>query len=255
VADAEQEVLRAQRRAADQLGKLLGRGRRPTRSVHIPVLQPDPPFSSGINLWLDPAGNLRSYGPDGTKYQYTKTTVTANSGSFPADPQPETKQTIYDAQWAATYCDTHGLETGTPGLWYGDDRDGLHLGRKLMIGLPDATIRSDTAGGVIEKVDITATNLDAYADSVSLHWGLHNVTGSAPATYSAVRKDGYIGTWPKVGFDASSGGTRYRNVHVGFGTMLRDNTAKGFTIDQPGGWGGAGILDWTSVKIRITYTV
>lgn len=202
---------------------------------------------------MDPNGNLRSWAPDGTKYQYAKTAVTAASGTLPVDPQPETLVQTYDAQWAATYCDLHGLETGSPGLWYGDAPDASHLARKIMIGLPDATIRTDTNGATIEKVELIATNLDAYADLVALYWGLHNVTGSAPATYSATRTDCYIGQWPRVGSEVGGSG-KYRDVHTGIGTLLRDNAAKGLTIDQPSDVGNAGQIDWTSVKLRITYT-
>lgn len=249
MADAAEEVRRAQHRTQDQLGKLLSRGRRPTRSVHIPVLEVDPPFESGINLWMDPDGNLRSWAPGGTKYQYAKTAVTAASGTLPADPQPVTVVTTYTAQWAASYCDVHGQETGNPGLWYGDAPDASHLGRRIMIGLDDATIRTDTNGATIDKVELSATNLDAYSDTVTLYWGLHNVTGSAPASFSAMRAGAFIDQWPRTGT-----GNKWRNVHTAFGMWLRDNQAKGLTVDQSDGSGNGGQIDWTSVKIRITYT-
>lgn len=242
-------MVRAMQRAQDRAARLIKKGRRPQRSVRIPVLEADPPFSQGINLWMDPNGNLRSYGPDETKYQYGKTAVTAASGSFPADPQPETLQKAYATDWGQTYCDVHGVETGTPGVWYGDSVDGAHRGRKIMLGLPDATIRSDLAGATIQRVELTAANLDAAASNVFLHWGLHN-EDTAPSVYSAMRKDAYLDYWPRAG----PGAAPWRVVHNAFGEWLRDNVAKGLTIDQPNGSGNSGLLDWTSVQIRITYT-
>jgi len=226
------------------------KGRRPQRSVRVPVYTATPPFSLGVNLWLDPAGNLRSYGPDGTVYQYTKTTVTAHSGSLPADPQPETLQKTYSADFGQTYCDTHGVETATPGVWYGDSPDGAHIGRKIMLGLPEATIQSDLAAATIEKVELTASNLDAFSSMVYLHWGLHNAS-AAPGSYEAMRKDAHIDYWPRVG----PGDAPWRVVHNAFAEWLRDNEAKGLTLDQPAGAGHSGQLDWTSVKLRITYTI
>jgi hypothetical protein len=183
-------------------------------------------------------------------YQYTKTTVTANSGSFPADPQPETKQVIYAADFGQTYCDTHGVETGTPGIWFGDSPDGAHVGRKIMLGLPEATIQADLAGATIEKVELSASLLDAFTSTVYLHWGLH-AQATAPGAYSAYRKDVFLDYWPKAG----PGDAPWRQVHNAVGDWLRDNAAKGLTLDQPSGPGNSGLLDWTSVKIRVTYTV
>lgn len=249
VADAEEDVRRAQQRAADQLGKIMRRNKRPQRSVRIPVFTSTPAFKLGVNLWLDPDGNLRSYGPDGTVYQYTKTTVTAHSGSLPADPQPETLTKTYAADWGQTYCAIHGVETGTPGIWYGDSFDGAHVGRKIMLGFPDSTIRTDTAGATIEKVELTANNLDAAQANVYLHWGLHN-SDTAPGSYAAMRKDAYLNYWPRVG----PGDAAWRRVHRAFGEWFRDDAAKGLTMDQPAGAGNSGQLDWASVKLRITYT-
>lgn len=246
---AEELQLRATRRAQDEISKMLRKGRRPQRSARIPVLAADPPFEQGINLWMDPDGNLRSYGPDGTKYQYAKTAVTAASGSLPADPQPETLTKTYAADWGQSYCDVHGVETGTPGVWYGDSLDGAHLARKVMLGLPDATIRADLAGATIDRVELAASNLDAAQSLVYLHWGLHN-EDTAPGAYSAMRKDAHVDYWPRAG----GGDAPWRRVHNAFGEWLRDNAAKGLTIDQPGGAGNSGQLDWTSVQIRITYT-
>lgn len=248
--NAHDAALHAQRRAADQLAQTLRRGRRPQRSTRIPVLSSDPAFKVGINLWMDPNGNLRSYGPDGTKYQYGKTAVTAASGSFPADPQPVTAVKTYAVDWGQTYCDTHGVETGTPGIWYGDSVDGAHVGRRIMLGLPDATIRTDLSGATVERVELYASNLDAAMPQLDLHWGLHN-QDTAPGAYEAMRKDAHIGRWPKAG----PGDAPWRRIHVAFGDWLRDNAAKGLTIDQPSGPGFSGLLDWASVQIRITYTV
>jgi hypothetical protein len=216
--------------------------------VRIPVLEDTPLSTQGINLWLDPDGNLRSMAPDGTIYQYAKTAVTASSGTLPADPQPATLQKIYTADWAQSYCDVHGVETGSPGVWYGDSADG-HIDRKIMIGLPDDVIRSDLAGAAIERVEIFSANLTASTSRVQLHWGLHN-EDTAPAEYSAMRKDAYVDWWPRVG----SGELLWRPIHAAFGEWLRDNEAKGLTIDQPSGVGNSGQLDWSSTKIRITYT-
>lgn len=246
---ADEQARSAQRRAQDQLAAILKKGRRPQRSVGVPVLQPDPPFSQGINLWMDPAGVLRGYRPDGTKMQYATTTVTANSGTFPADPQPETLVKTYAVDWGRSFCDLHGVETGSPGVWYGDDPTGAHVRRKVMLGLPDATIRTDLAGATIDTVELSASNLDGYSSTVTLHWGLHNVD-AVPASYSAMRADALVDVWPKVGT-----GETWRPAHVAFGMWLRDNEAKGLTIDQPAGVGYAGLIDWTSVKLRIAYTV
>lgn len=243
-------VLRASRRAQDEAARLLKKGRRPARGTKIPVLTADPPFEQGINLWMDPDGNLRSYTPDGTKYEYGKTAVTAASGTIPVQFQPETLQKTYWANWGVTICGTHGLENGDPGIWYGDSPDLAHVDRKLMIGLPDDTIRLDLANADIELVELTANNLTAELPNVSLHWGLHLVDFS-PTDYSAMRKDAHVDWWPKVG----PGTAPWRRVHDAFGDWLKNDEAEGLTIDQPAGVGNSGQLDWRSVGIRITYTI
>jgi hypothetical protein len=254
VPNLDDQTRRARQRAQDQVAAMLRKGRRPQRGgVHIPVLEADPTYESGINLWMDPAGNLRSWaaGPTPTKYQYTKTAVTAAAGTLPVQTQPVTLQQTYTADWGRTFCDQHGVETAAQ-LGYGDSPDGAHTGRQLMLGLPDATIRTDLTGADIDAVEIAALNLDAATPNVWLHWGLHNID-AAPASYSAMRKDAYVAQWPKVGYDPN-GGT-WRPVDVAFGLWLRDNQAKGLTIDQPAGVGNGGLLDWATVQIRITYTV
>src|SRR5215216_4252279 len=95
--------------AAKQVSRAIERARYKPRDL-IPVLEDDPDVDDGITLWMDPNGNLRSYGPDGTKYQYAKTSVTAASGAFPSDPLPELFEETYLAVWARAFCDTHGAE-------------------------------------------------------------------------------------------------------------------------------------------------
>lgn len=230
---------------ARQLSGYIQKAKRPLRHS-IPVLAADPVFADGITLWMDPAGNLRSFAPDGTKYQYAKTTVTAASGSFPADPQPELFEQTYSASWARAFCNTHGAEDGAL-LGYGDDPSGGHGYRKVMIGLPAATIVTDLTGATVDDVTLTLVNADAYADDITIHVGWHNQT-SAPAVYSATRSETVLIEAPKVGRVS----TILDDV---FGTALRDNLYKGFTIEQPTGFINGGAIDWAATTITIAYTV
>lgn len=245
-------ALRAARRAQDEMGQVIKKGRPKKRGTRIPVLDSDPSFDSGINLWMDPNGNLRSYAPDGTKYQYAKTAVTSNSGSFPFDFQPETLRGVWSPSGAQSYCDDHGIETGSPGLWYGDSADGLHHNRRIMIEFAMSTVRTAIANSTIEKVEIFANNLTAFMPNVSLHWGLHN-SATLPAAYAVTRKDYHVEFWPAVGNNG------WQEIHPAVGEYIRDSSAsgsEGFTIEQPldSGPGNSGLIDWTSFLLRITYT-
>lgn len=211
-----------------------------------PVLESDPVFEDGITLWMDPNGNLRSFAPDGTKYQYAKTSVTAASGSLPADPMPEMFEQTYAATWGRAFCDTHGLEVA-PFPGYGDDLATTHGYRKIMIGFDSATIQTDLAGATIDMVELSFTNVEAYADTVSLHVGWHDQT-AAPSVWSAVRADTAILEYPRAG-------QLWTQVDDTFGTALRDNLYDGLTIEQPAGYVNSGAIDWAATQIRISYTV
>lgn len=233
------------RSAAQSVAKAIKKVRKPPQS-QVPWVTEDPAFAEGINVWMHTDGGLRFYDATGAVYEVTKTAggTTTSSTGFPADPEPALFVQTYVAQWARTFCNLHGVETGA-GLWYGDDPMGAHAGRRIMIGLPDATIRTDTAGATIDNVELFMINLDAYQIPVAVHFGLHAQT-SAPATFSAVWRDGAVLNFPS---------TEWQTVHpVLFGEMLRDDQARGLTIEQPPGFVNAGQIDWATVAIRISYT-
>lgn len=250
MASPDEQTRRAAHAAQDQLGRFLTKSKRAKRTIGVPFLTDDPPFASGINMWIHTDGGLRWYDAEGNVFEATKTAggTTSSSTGFPADPQPVTTRTAYEAQWARTFCDQHGVETGSA-LWYGDSADGAHTGRKVMIGFDDATIRSDLSGATVEQVELHMLNLDGHASRLQVHWGLHNRTAT-PSGYSAVWADAAVLEWPQSG-----AGEEWRDVSAGVGVMLRDDLAKGLTIDQPPGFLNAGQFDWASVELRITYTV
>lgn len=229
---------------ARQLSGAIQKARRPVRHS-IPVLEDDPDVEEGISLYLDPNGNLRSI-VDGVTYQYNKTATTTASGTFSSDPMPEMFEQTYSAAWARVFCAAHGVESPTF-TGYGDDPANTHGYRKIMIGLPDATIRADTAGAVIDDVELSFTNVDAFASSVVLHIGWHDVT-AAPTVWSATRAETELIEVPKVG-------PVWWPVDDVFGTALRDNIYKGLTIVQPAGLIHSGAIDWSATQIKITYTV
>lgn len=230
--------------AAKRVSRAIERARYKPR-IFVPILTADPDPEDGITLYLDPNGNLRSM-VEGTIYQYSKTTVTAASGSFASDPQPELFEKTYAAVWARAFCDLHGAEDTTfPG--YGDDPANTHGYRRIMIGLPDATIRADTAGATIDAVTLTFTNTDAFAEQVTLHVGWHAQTAT-PASYTATRADTVLIDAPKVGVVS-------QQVDETFGTALRDDLYRGLTIEQPPGNINAGTIDWAATSITIAYTV
>jgi hypothetical protein len=231
--------------AAKLVSRAIERARYKPRDL-IPILEDDPDFNDGITMWFDPDMNLRSYGPDGTKYQYAKTAVTAASGSLPSDPLPELLEGTYSAVWGRAFCDTHGVED-VPFPGYGDDLATTHGYRKIMIGFDSATIQPDLAGATIDTVELSFTNVEAYADQVSLHVGWHQQT-VAPAAWSAVRADTAILEYPRAG-------QLWSRVDDTFGTGLRDSLFTGLTIEQPAGYVNAGAIDWAATQIRITYTV
>lgn len=212
----------------------------------IPVLESDPVFADGITLWMDPNGNLRSFAPDGTKYQYSKTAVTAASGSLPSDPMPEMFTQTYSAAWAVGFCDTHGVEN-VPFPGYGDDPANTHGYRTIMIGFPSSTIQTDLAGATIDDVAINITNVDAFLPQVTLHIGWHDQT-TAPAFYIATRAE-------TVEIEVPKAGQIWVPLDDVFGEGLRDNLYDGITIEQPRGWGNSGSLEWSATQIRIGYTV
>lgn len=233
------------RKAGEQVSAAIQRAKYKPRDT-IPVLTAHPDVEDGITLYLDPNGNLRAMAPDGTIYQYTKTAVTAPSGSFPADPMPEMFTATYSAAWARAFCDTHGVEN-VPLLGYGDDPANTHGYRTIMIGFPSATIQTDLAGATIDDVELSITNVDAFLPQVTLHIGWHDQT-SAPTIYSATRAE-------TVEIEVPKAGQIWTPLDDVFGEALRDNLYDGITIEQPRGLANSGSLDWTATQIRIDYTV
>lgn len=232
-------------RAAKQVSRAIERVRYKPRDL-IPILEDDPDYEDGITMWFDPNMNLRSYGPDGTKYQYAKTSVTAASGSFPSDPLPELAEATYSAVWGRAFCDTHGVED-VPFPGYGDDIATTHGYRTIMIGFDANAIQTDLAGATIDTVELSFTNVDAYTDQVSLHVGWHMQT-VLPSAYSAVRADAAVLEYPRAG-------QLWSRVDDAFGFGLRDGLFKGLTIEQPAGYVNSGAIDWAATQIRIAYTI
>jgi hypothetical protein len=232
-------------KAGEQVSAAIQRAKYKPRDT-IPVLTAHPDVEDGITLYLDPNGNLRAMAPDGSIYQYTKTTLTSPSGSFPADPMPEMFTATYAAAWARAFCATHGVES-VPFPGYGDDPTNTHGYRKIMIGFPSATIQTDLAGATIDDVELGITNVDAFVPQVTLHIGWHDQT-SAPTAYSATRAETVQIEVPRVGHV-------WAPVDDVFGTALRDNLYDGITIEQPGGFTDSGAIDWAATEIRINYTV
>jgi hypothetical protein len=231
------------RAAAKAVSGAVKKAKRPPQ-WQIPWLEADPAFDEGISLWHLAPNRIRGYNPDGTKYELGTTTLGSSTGSsLPADPEPADYTTTYSAQWGQTFCDLHGVETGG-GIWFGDSPGGDHAGRKIMIGLPDSTIRTDLTGADIDLVELKMIVLDAYQKPVTVHLGLHAQT-SAPSTYSAVQKDAQLLDYPNA---------EWQKIHPAFGRWLRDDYGRGLTIDQPSGFINAGQLDWASVQIRFTYS-
>jgi len=214
----------------------------------IPWLTADPLFEEGITVWMHTDGGLRWYDTLGNVYEATKTSggTTTSSTGFPADPQPELFQKTYVAQWARTFCDQHGVETGDL-LDFGDSPDGAHTGRRVMIGLDSATIQTDLAASDIDAVEIQLALSTAYQPPVTVHFGLHDQT-SAPATYSAVQRDNN----GDMSLDFPADG--WQPLHDAFGRWLRDNYGDGLTIDQPPGMINSGQFAWAATQIRISYT-
>lgn len=231
--------------AAKQVSRAIERARYKPRDL-IPILEDDPSFNDGITMWFDPNMNLRSYGPDGTKYQYAKTAVTTPTGSFPSDPLPEMREATYSAAWGRAFCYTHGAED-TPFPGYGDDLATTHGYRTIMIGFDSASIQADLAGATIDTVELSFTNVEAYADQVSLHVGWHDRT-AVPSAWSAVRADAAILEYPRAG-------QLWSRVDDAFGVGLRDNLFDGLTIEQPAGYVNSGAIDWAATQIRISYTI
>jgi len=232
------------RRAAAGVVAALRKTRKGAQN-QIPWLTADPAFDEGITVWMHTDGGLRWYDALGNVYEATKTSggTTSSSTGFPADPEPALFQTIYVAQWARTFCDQHGVETGDL-LDFGDSPDGAHTGRRVMIGFDSATIQTDLAGADIDAIEIQLALSSAYQSPVTIHYGLHDQT-SAPATYSAIQKDATLLDYPN---------DSWQPLHDAFGRWLRDNYGDGLTIDQPPGMLNSGQFAWANTQIRVSYT-
>lgn len=255
--DEAAEARRAAERGADRLAaKLRGLGEqaKATRStgLRVPEQDADPAAGEPTNLWLMADGRLRSRTLDGIVHEYPPATAAGSATSTkpkPADTAPTRKQRIYDASWAKTYCPVHGVEGGG-NLRYGRF-DGTHGERRIMFGLPDATIRADLANSTIRAVDLHLRNTDSWAYSgIEIAFGGHN-RSAQPAGFSAVRRNVWTGHWP-----ASGDGAYWRSglELIWFARMLRDDVIKGITVDQGSSITRYGELDWSTLRLRVTYT-
>lgn len=263
--NADQHAAWGAQRGADRLAvKLRGIAEqaRNTRStgLHVPIMDADPADDDPTNLWLLEDGRLRARTADGTIHEYTPDGADTPGGGDttgggtstkpkPADTAPRRFQKTYAATWGRTYCATHGVETGG-NLRYGTFPGSAHGMRRIMFGFNDSAIRSDLSGATIRKVELSMRNTDSwYHSGISIRWGAHN-RSAAPSGFSAVRAGIYTGSWPEAGYGAT-----WRNVTTWIGKALRDNDIKGLTVVQPtAGATHYGELDWSSLRLRITYT-
>lgn len=229
----------------------------------VPTFAADPSPSSGWRLWFRGSdGALRGRLANGNIVTYTPSTggssgdggTGAAGGSSstkpkPADDPPKRRTKVYPATWGRTFCATHGVETGGR-LRYGTFAGSAHGERRIMLGFDDAQIRSDLAGGVIRRVELHLLNTDAWAYSgITIVFGAHNKSG-AQGSYSATRSKVWRGHWPHTG-----DGQFWRRIPDWYGNQLRNGNIRGLTVDQPSAAASFyGELDWSSVRLRITYT-
>ncbi|HEU5032695.1 MAG TPA: hypothetical protein VFV01_47785 [Spirillospora sp.] len=232
------------------------------QGYRIKTLASTPAASTGIDFWVGTGGTFHVRQADGTVLNFQPTnlhTSTSGGGSTDGggtttktkqvDTAPKTYRRTWDASWGRIICPVHGVELGSH-LRYGR-YDSTHGERRIMIGLPDADIRSSLAGAKVKKVELHMVNTDSYSHSgIEVYFGGHNQSGP-PNGYSSVREQVVHGHWPESG-----GGTYWRSNSdmLWFGQRLRDNVIKGLTINQPSGsLSYYGEMAWASVRLRITY--
>lgn len=250
-AQAQNAARRTSQRLAEQLRRM-AKTPRPSGLV-IPILDADPSGDDPTNLWGFNDGRVMFRPvPGGTIYQVTFSahSVTTSGTPKPPDPEPRLYGKIYDAQWARSFCTVHGVEDAAD-LYYGYPGAGsAHGERKIMIGFDDATIRSDTAGGIIRKVEFRMVNKWSYlAAGTDIHLGIHN-RSTAPASYSAVLFNAFKGVWPRSGQ-----GVYWRSIGTVFGRYLRDGYGRGITINNSNtSKSEYGQMGWDSVRLRISFT-
>lgn len=225
-------------------------------------LSANPSAASGIDIYRHASSDeLRVRRADGTWARYAAIAPASSSSSNDpggsttkprqANTSPHTHRQTYAASWGRTMCPVHGAETGgesSYGRW-----SSTHGRRRVMIGFNDAAIRADLAGADIRKVELSMRNTHAYLNSgITVRWGGHNKS-SPPSAYSAVRRNVWSGHWPKNGTGATWRGGK--GDILWFGRALRDNTIKGLVVDQlTDSVTFYGALDWSSVRLRITYS-
>ena len=68
-----------------------------------------------------------------------------------------------------------------------------------------------------------------------------------------MRREIWSDDWPRVGW-----GDEWREPDgaqlIRFGEWLRDDLARGVTIEQPDDDAYSGLVDWASVRLRINFT-
>lgn len=227
----------------------------------LPTFASAPSIASGWRIWARTDGTLQFRLADdsiitlgaGGSSSGTGGEGSTGSGSSgtpkPADPKVVKRVKTYSAAWGRSMCPVHGPEQGGS-LYYGR-WSSTHGQRKVMLGLPDGTIRSDLSGATIRSVEFHFRNDHAYSHAgVEIKMGGHNKS-SAPGGYSSVRENVFRGHWPKSGE-----GKYWRPAPTWFGEALRDGNIRGFTINQRSdSVGHYGAMAWGTFKVRITYTV
>ena len=139
---------RARDRAAEQLANIIAARTRSDRvaGFTIPFFSAHPDPGNPTNFWAFMGdatvtnNRLHIRRPDGVVMSFYADSIAAGTtatGTLPSEADVELFSTIYPAVWGRTFCDIHGLETGTL-IGYGYSTG--HDYRRVMIGFDDATI-------------------------------------------------------------------------------------------------------------------
>lgn len=203
----------------------------------IPLLNEDPPESSGINMWVFPDGRMRvrlpvTYNP--TTYTIVEFAAVAlpggsanTIGNLPTLViGPQTYLSRYEATWVQTYNNDGNQRADLPGIAAWGFQDAITTRNKALIGFDYTTIAADLANSTITSVQLELQVLDTPHSKTTAHFGIHNYT-AAPATWGALVSSQIAEATLAPNMDQTC------DLTLAFATTLRAGTGKGIAIEAP----------------------
>lgn len=208
-----------------------------TGPFRIPVLAADPATTDPTNIWAFADGRIRMrYRDAGGSYVIKEWAAVVTPGAstsataiYAQTAAPISRTGSWSATWSAGYAGSGAARADVPTLVpWGNAGDAYGRNRGLL-GFDYAAIATALASSTITGVRLTGLNLNSfYGTGSETYLGVHNYT-AAPGTWAG----GGIPLPQNSHQIFPHGEPATLTLPIVFGTMLRDGTGKGISVEAP----------------------